>query len=476
MRVLRLFLLLFILLDTLGADEDFDPLSEFETLQEESQNPLEGFEEISLEQTQEAAQKSSALSLSGEMAFKSSYGYKKHTVDGVEYSGFNQAQSALFLQFDYALNDDWSMRLSGDGFYDAYYDLSHQNFNSAVKESYQTQLRFDDLYLQGKLSKNLDVKLGRQIVVWGKSDSIRITDVINPLDNRLPGMTDIKDLRLSTTMAKADYYFGSWSLSLMAIAESRIFLEPAPRGEFFPVDTVFAGAPRPFLELSNPKNGFEDADAMQYAAALNGVFSGWDLSFYGADVLDSRWHIVGSLPNATREVSKIQMLGSAINIVSGSWLFKSEMAYLEGLRYNSTQEKKSRFDALIGFDYMGISQSVLSFEIANRHIFGYETQMATQTPGVVPDYLQRDEVQSAFRATRSFYHERVNATFLLNMFGHNWEYGGFARASLEYDIADALKAKIGIIEYIAPRERMLRPLMDAIENNARIFADITYNF
>ncbi len=48
MRVLRLFLLLFILLDTLGADEDFDPLSEFETLQEESQNPLEGFEEISL--------------------------------------------------------------------------------------------------------------------------------------------------------------------------------------------------------------------------------------------------------------------------------------------------------------------------------------------------------------------------------------------------------------------------------------------
>ena len=145
-----------------------------------------------------------------------------------------------------------------------------------------------DAYIQGRLSNDIDLKVGRQIVVWGKSDSIRITDVINPLDNRLPGMTDIEDLRLSVGMAKLDYYIGMFNISAMIIAENRIFIEAPARGEFFPVDSIFSTAPNPFIELKEPTTSW---DNMQYALAINGVFSGWDLSFYAADVLDQKWHI-----------------------------------------------------------------------------------------------------------------------------------------------------------------------------------------
>jgi len=462
------------LLQTLSAEDAFDPLAEFETMEPSSQELLEGFEALAHDETQSSTEESSALSLSGEMALKSSYGYRAHSVDGVEYSGFNQAQSAFFLELDYKLSEDWSTRISGDGFYDAYYDASGKDFNKEVLKSYETQLRFDDVYLQGNLSKNLDTKLGRQIVVWGKSDSIRITDVINPLDNRLPGITDIKDLRLSTTMAKFDYYSGDWNFCAMAIFENRIFLEPAPRGEFFPVDALFSGAPRPFLPLAEPKNGFEDLNAMQYAFAANGVFSGWDLSLYGADVLDSRWHL--ERRNTTRAVKKVQMLGTALNVVQGSWLLKSEAAYFQGLRFNATEEEKSRFDALLGFEYMGIQESVLSLEVANRHLFGDVAQMSRGGVGVVSDFIQKDEVQTALRATRSFQNDSLNATLLLNMFGHHWEYGGFLRASLEYDIADGISANVGIIDYINTSKANERPLMEALSNNDRLFMDITYSF
>ncbi|MDQ7068121.1 MAG: hypothetical protein Q9M40_09195 [Sulfurimonas sp.] len=184
----------------------------------------------------------------------------------------------------------------------------------------------------------------------------------------------------------------------------------------------------------------------------------------------------GTLPNAARVVSKIQILGTAFNIVEGSWLFKSEAAFIDSLKYNSTQDEKSRFDALLGVDYMGISDTVLSLELANRHIFNHEKQMSGMTIGYVPDYVQEDELQTAFRVTHSMRNDTLNATLLLSMFGHNWQYGGFFRASLEYDVADAVVANIGVIDYLDTAIKSDRPFANAISNNDKLFMDITYSF
>ncbi|MDA3909261.1 MAG: DUF1302 domain-containing protein [Sulfurimonas sp.] len=407
-----------------------------------------------------------SVRISGDLAFKTSVGYKEHKVDGIEYSGINQAQTSLFLKLEAKLSDKWKLKVSGDAFYDAIYDIySTNNYSNDILDAYKTQLRLDDTYIQGKITSSLDAKIGRQIVVWGKSDSIRITDVINPLDNRTPAMTDIEDLRLSVGMFKFDYYHGAWNFSAMIIPENRIMIEAPARSEFFPVDAVFSVAPNPFLDLQSPTNSLEN---MQYAFGANGVFSGWDLSFYAADVLDQKWHI--DPVDMVRKVSKIQMLGSAINIASGAWLLKSEVAFLDGVKYNSTTDAKSRLDALIGFDYMGIKDTVLSVEVANRHIFDYEAQMSKVVAR--PDYVDEDEVQTALRATRSFYHDSLNATALLSIFGSSWQNGGFARVWLEYEVATAVALNAGIVEYIDGD----KPLMKAIKDNDRIFADITYSF
>ena len=442
----------------------------------DSEDELSGFSEEDISQEPlHVEEEESMFTLSGDLAFKTSAGYKSHRVKayktdtkGIDYSGINQAQTSLYLQLDAKLSDDWKMRISGDAYYDAIYDInSHNDYNQDTKDEYRTQLRFDDVYLQGRLNRDLDVKVGRQIVVWGKSDSIRITDVINPLDNRLPGMTDIKDLRLSTGMAKLDYYKGDWNYSFMAIAESRIMLESPARSEFFPVDNIFPVAPEPFLELKDTATSW---DNMQYALAANGIFSGWDLSFYAADVLDQKWHIDRSSNPPTRRVSKVKMLGSAVNIVIGSWLIKSEVAFLNGIKYNSTDDEKNRLDALVGVDYMGITDTVLSLELANRHIFNHEDQMGEDI--AMPDYVDKNEVQTALRITRSFLNDKINANALLSMFGADWQYGGFGRVWVDYELGNALNLSVGVVDYIDGD----RPFMKALSNNDRVFLDITYSF
>ena len=462
-----LVLLLSLNTTALYADDSFE--ADLSGFGEESEELNDGVnDDLAGYATQESEPEKSMFSLSGNVAFKTAYAYKQHQVDGVDYNGFNQAQISTYLQLDTKLSDDWKMRISGDAFYDAIYDIKDENYNQDTLDAYQTQLRFDDVYIQGRLSKDVDLKVGRQIVVWGKSDSIRITDVINPLDNRLPAMTDIEDLRLPTTMAKLDYYLGSWNFSAMAIAESRIFLEAAPYGEYFPVSNIFPNAPKPFFDLNQPESSLEN---MQYALAANGVFSGWDLSFYGANVYDSKWHleVVNNAPQ--RIVSKIKMLGSAINIVSGSWLLKSELAYINGVRYNSTYDAKDRIDTLLGVDYMGVKDTVLSVEFANKHIFDYENQMGLLTTPK-PDYVDENEYQTAMRVTRSFSNDSINASALVSMFGTSWEYGGFARVWVEYDVIDAIVANIGVVDYIDGD----RPFVNAIKDNDRVFADISYSF
>ncbi len=446
-----------------GFDEELSGFEE-ET-SDESFDELSGFDDEAHKSEDKIAQvtKNSRFSLSGNAAFKTSAGYHKHQVDGVEYGGVNQAQTSLYLQLDTKLSDEWKLRVSGDVFYDAIYDLHPNNeYNQDTLDTYKTQARLDDTYIQGRITNYIDLKVGRQIVVWGKSDSIRVTDVINPLDNRLPGMTDIEDLRLSVGMAKLDYYAGAWNISAILIGENRTMLEAPPRSEFFPVDKILPVAPANFPELVRPEYS---AQNLQYALGANGVFSGWDLSFYGANVLDQKWHM--NTTTNTREVNTIKMLGSAINIAYGSWLLKSEVAYLDGVRYNTTLDDKSRVDVLLGFDYMGIKDTVLSLEVANRHIFDYESGMSKAM-----DFVDEDEIQTAMRATKSFKNDTINATALLSMFGSSWENGGFARVWVEYDIMDALSTNVGVVEYIGGD----KSLMEANKDNDRVFADITYSF
>lgn len=432
---------------------------------------LEGFDDdLSMgEDTKSPVEEKNDYQVSGNLAFKTALAYKEHEVDGIDYYGFNQAQTALYLQLDTRVFDEWRLRVSADAFYDSIYDIRNQDYRQEILEDYRTQLRLDDTYVQGKISSDLDLKAGRQIVVWGKSDNIRITDVINPLDNRLPGITDIEDLRLSVGMAKFDYYNDAWNISAMMIPENRIMLEATPRSEFFPVESIFSTAPDPFLPLITPSTSW---DNMQYAFAANGVFSGWDLSFYAADVLDQRWHmdkVQGTAPlnSVNRVVTKVKMLGSAVNIAYGPWLLKAEAAFLNGLKYNTTADEKERLDTLVGVEYMGIQDSSISFEVANRHLFDYEKQMQYQA-----DYTDRNEVQSALRATRSFLNDTLDVSGLLSMFGAHWENGGFARVWAEYEVRDAVRLNVGVIDYRGGD----RPMTEAIKDNDRIFADITYSF
>ena len=242
-------------------DDDLDSmLGEFER------------EESAAEAQSVSEQQERIWDLSGSVEVSGSVNYIEHRSDtGTYYAGLQRLRNRANLQLDVDLFQDWKLRAEGWGFYDAAYAINGRgDYTHDVLREYELDAEVGEAWLAGDVGEHVDVALGRQVVIWGRSESLRVLDVLNPLDNREPGRVDLEDIRRPVSMLNVKGYAGDWSAALIAIPEIRFDSNPVVGSDFFP-GTIELSERRP--------HHFEDTEL---AAAVNGIFSGWDVSFHGA--------------------------------------------------------------------------------------------------------------------------------------------------------------------------------------------------
>jgi hypothetical protein len=427
-------------------DEDIDVDVESSTV---SEVLMDGFEEAS-EVTVERDQPLIA-GLTGEVTQKVSYSWDNDAL----HDGVNAFKSELFLDYEHKFENGYRLKINAKAYYDAIYSLrGRSDYSDQELNQLESEIELFDAYIEGKISENLDFKIGRQVVVWGRSDTIRVTDILNPLDNRTPAMVDIEDLRLPVVMAKFDYFVGDWRITPIAILEQRFSKNPPYGSDFYPLP-IIRPADRNYHNMS-------------YALSIGGEFEGWDINFYAADVRDDTGYVDFTDPtNTPYRHDRVQMYGAALNILSGSWLFKSEIAHFEGLKYTSTQNNEfSRTDLLLGVEYNGIADTMISYDIVSRNIHDYDPLLITE---MIP--VKKHTHQHAFRINSEFMNATFEANYLISLFGEKLNEGGYQRLWFTYDLSDSMSLGAGVVDYIGGSV-----LFDAIEDNDRIFADITYSF
>lgn len=427
---------------------------------------LKGFEEgedKAEESTQkEKAKKPPFCDLSGSLSLGVSYGFAHDAtkLGETDYRGLTCLRPDVHLDLDIQILKNWKALISGRAFYDLAYEINGRDkYTDEVLDEYEKEAEFREVYLQGSLLASLDLKVGRQIVVWGKSDNIRVVDILNPLDNREPGLVDIEDLRLPVTMTRLDYYLGKWNLTAIAVHEIRFNKNPVFGSEFFPFET-------PLPEEKKPTNSLDNTE---YALALNGIFSGWDISFYGAWFFDDQPHIESVSPvHLERRHSRLTMVGTAVNVALGNWLLKSEAACFDGLEFFAVPgEKKSRFDVLAGVEYSGFTDTTISLEAVNRHLNDFDSTMKAP-----PDSAQEDEFQTVLRYSGDFLHDTLHLVMLASTFGVTGDNGSLQRFSVEYDVTDAFSIKLGLVTYQSGDKAQFRNIGD----NDRLFFEANYSF
>ena len=470
---IQFFLLLILLVHTGAAAEDLDSLlSGFEdqpeqggvdTTVDQLNDLLGGFNEDGAGESRETEPDSPVLpkwlQLSGSTGIQTTINVSQPApLSGQpDYRGVSMLKGFGELISDIS-NERWQGRLGVSLFYDGIYRLNGQRkfYTDTFLDLYESEFEIDEAYVQTRLSPNIDLKAGRQVVVWGKSDNIRVTDILNPLDVRWPGLLDIRFLRMPVTMTKLDLYQGKWNLEGILINEPRFNKLPVYNGEFFPFQRPIPDPEEPGWSLAN----------QQPALALNGIFSGWDISFYTAYVFDQQAYF-SDLQSGTREYQKVFFAGTAANVALGNWLFKSEAAWWSGLRYSNTDDKKNRLDLLVGADYSGFRETMISIEYANRHIFDFDDSIA-----LPPDGQKEDWNQIALRLTRDFLNDTLHLTMLVSSYGLFAREGGFERFQIEYDIRDNLTLTGGIVFYQSGDF----PSFKEIGDNDRLLFKLEYRF
>ena len=425
--------------------------------------------------------------LSGSLSLGAVYSYLDHKVPHGDVVGRSTSYGNLtrldldgFLQLDIDLPGSWKIRAEALGWYDFSYRIKGRgDYGGAVLDVYEWQVDTGEFYLTGPLNKNVDITIGRKIVNWGRSDTFRVVDVINPLDNKEPGLVDIEDLRRPRTMVKLDVTSREWSAQLLVLPENRYNRSPPPGSDFYP---DLSNLP-PSLQAtvrSAPVDGRSDFSGLPgLAAKVDGRFSGWDFSVYGAYVDESsrRLDFVGpvAIPTGLRnEANRFGLLGAAGNVIRGAWLFKVEVAWLTELRVFRfrrgvplpSSDDKDRFDSMLGVEYYGPDNLTIALEVVNRHLLNEPT--GPMTIQLTP----QSRFESALRISRPFFRERLNLTALAVGFGERLQNGGLFRFSGDYELDDSWGLEAGILIFMGGPDQGL----GAFESNDRIYAELEYNF
>jgi hypothetical protein len=404
--------------------------------------------------------------LTGDATLASSWVYAQDPPS--EYRDLTRLQAQLALQLDLELPRDFEARIAGRAFRDYAYALEgRDHFTDQALENHQSELEFQELWLEGPLLDDLDLKFGRQIVAWGRSDNLRVLDVLNPIDSREPGLINVEDLKLPVTMTRLEYFRGSWSLELLAIHETRFDTGPVFGSDFFP-----PGVPE--LPEDRPANGGDDTE---WGARLRGIFPGWDVSLHWARYWEDQPYLAA--PELRLAHARVGLVGASGQVAAGDWLLKSEVALLHGLREPEFPasapprvRELSRIDSMAGVEYLGIDEVSIALEVVNRHLREFDSTLATDAATGEPTAVERNAWESSLLVTADFLHDRLHATLVAIGFGAHLEDGGLVRAELEYELRDALALAGGIVMY----QKGERPPLDFWAHHDRLFLKIQYSF
>ena len=309
----------------------------------------------------------------------------------------------------------------------------------------QSELR--ELYLDTYINDSI-VILGKQQVAWGKSDGLKVLDIVNPQDFREFILDDFDQSRIPLWTANTEIPINDVTLQLLLIPD-QTYHEFATQGSSYQFTSPIIIPPTPpgasvvINPTITPDNVIQDADA---GFRLSTFTNGWDLTFnylYHYDdtpVLFRTLNVTSNGLNITLnpQYKRTHLIGATFSNTFGDLTLRGEVGYLTDKYISTTNPldadgivKSGELKYILGFDWYGFTDTLLSTQIFQTYLDNHET-------GMIRDELN---TQITFLIKQDYMNETLHAELLLL---HDIDYeDGMVRPKLTYEYSDEVNIYAG---------------------------------
>ena len=284
---------------------------------------------------------------------------------------------------------DW--KLSGHLIYDPVFEIDNF-YPDKVEDDQKLDGYIYEAYIDTTIG-NWDLRLGRQLIVWGETIGLFVADVVSGLDLREFVLPDFELIRLPQWAARAEYFSGDFYGELVWIPIVTTDDIGEFGAEFYPVQSngVPPGVNLRVLDENVPRD-----PASEFGFGVRGSYlkNGWDTSLFYYTSPDrnaafERQILSTPVPTVTlRPIhDRIHQFGSTVAKDLETVLLKAEAVFTKDRL--ATVSRVSDLDGLVETDelrYLVSADWVIDRHTVNVQFF--QTWFAHHDRDMIPDELE----------------------------------------------------------------------------------------
>lgn len=337
-------------------------------------------------------------------------------------------------------------------------------YNGILKE--RTGLNLREAYL-AYAKGNLDLRVGRQIVVWGVADALRLTDCVSPFDYTEFLAQDYDDIRIPVNALRAKYTMGAVTLEALCNPVADFFI--LPTDERNPWAIRLSSSPLPYtidLESGKPEKRLKN---MEFGGRINVNLSGVDFSVSALRTWNKQPAFCPELSANEKSLRivghyyRMTMLGADCSLPIGEFVVRAEIAdYIGeaqsvGLGQNAVQ--RNSLNALAGLDWYPGNGWTASLQYYHKYTSGNLYGLsAYRNSGLATARLAKELLHNTLKLSTFAYIDVTNG-------------GIFNRFSTSYSINDQIEFTAGYDYFHADKG-----MFQMYDSNSEMWVKMKYCF
>ncbi len=262
-------------------------------------------------------------------------------------------------------------------------------YPAAVRKDQRRDFFLRETYVDTKLA-GLDLRIGKQNIVWGEMVGLFFADVVSARDQRDFVLPDFEIIRIPQWALRAERFGENSHAELIWLPAPEVDDIGKPGAEFYPVQgPAAAGFTQQFRDPVRPARNLRNSNLGLRASMLR---LGWDLSaFYyrSTDVSPAFYREVALAPTPTLTFiprhDRIWQVGGTLGKDLGPTVAKAEAIYTSGRSFPVSRLSEpggvvpqDTLDYVVGLDFTFGTDTRLNLQYFERYFFEHD-----------PDLLQK---------------------------------------------------------------------------------------